>query len=75
MLVNRKDLVVGEKYFIDGSRKVVGTFTKRIDDSIYFDCGEDCGSYLPSARPECDGLIGFWGQFGTGFEPVTFVED
>ena len=70
MLVERKDLVLGEKYFIDGSRRVVGTFTKRVEESIYFDCGEDCGSYIPSVLAGIEGLIGFWGDFGTGFEPV-----
>jgi len=70
MLVERKNLVVGEKYFMDGSRKVAGVFVKRIDDSIYFDCGEDYGAYSTSSRPECEGLIGFWENFGTGFEPV-----
>ncbi len=69
--VSREDLVVGEKYFIDASYKVVGTFVSKIDETIYFDCGKDHGKYLPSRNADTKGLIGFSTLFQGGFEPYT----
>jgi len=68
MIVERKDLKVGTKYFMDESRQEVGQFKGRGVDSIYFDCGPN-SSYYETPAKGWEGLIAFMAE-GLGFEEV-----
>ena len=66
--VSIKDLVLGEAYYLDGSHKSIGIFTKRWNEGIYFSCEEDV-PYTRSTHEDILDLIGFPEQ-GNAFEPV-----
>lgn len=68
MIVQRKDLVKGVKYFMDKSRRDVGVFKGREVDSIYFDCGSN-SSYYKTPAKGWEGLVAFTSE-GNGFEEV-----
>ena len=68
MLVERKDLVEGVEYFMDGSKRSKGVFKEREGDTIYFDCDADT-PYAYSLRKGKEGLIPFADE-GDGFEKV-----
>jgi len=40
-MIERKDLVEGKEYFMDGSRRTKGVFKGRDKDAIYFECDEN----------------------------------
>ena len=64
----RKDLVVGEVYYLDNSLKSVGIFVKSTDGGVYFDCNDDV-PYIKSSYEPHVGLVGFMLE-GDGFIPV-----
>jgi hypothetical protein len=68
MLVERKKLVEGVKYFMDARRTDVGVFKGREDGTIFFDCGVK-SSYMCSIRKDKEGLVCF-NDHGEGFEQV-----
>ena len=66
--VERKDLVVGDVYYLDASHKSVGVFVKSTENDVFFDCN-DSVPYIKSSYEPTKGLIGFIVE-GDGFEPV-----
>lgn len=68
MIVERKDLVEGVKYFMDARRTGKGVFKGREGDTIYFDCDKDV-PYARSIRKDKQGLVPFSDE-GDGFEKV-----
>jgi len=73
MIVERKDLVEGVEYFMDGSRRSKGVFKGRDRDSIYFDCDADV-PYARSIMKDKEGLVPFADE-GAGFEKVLIGDD
>jgi len=73
MYIERKDLVEGTKYFMDGSRKSTGVFKEREGDSIYFDCDADV-PYARSIMKDKEGLVPFPDE-GDGFEKVLIGDN
>ena len=73
MKVERKDLVEGVEYFMDGRRTDKGVFKGREDDTIFFDCGPK-SSYMHSLRKGKKGLVCF-GDEGDGFEQVLIGDN
>ena len=67
-MIERKDLKVGTKYYMDGSKRSTGIFKERDGDTIYFDCDKDA-SYARSIRKDKEGLVPFPDE-GDGFEKV-----
>ena len=49
-MIERKDLVVGKIYFIDGSRRTKGVFKGRDEDAIYFECDENSPYYRSNLK-------------------------
>ena len=72
MKVNRENLVVGKKYYIDNRKDIIGTLVYRNEDSLYFDCGEQ-DRYTPSNIS--GGLIPFHNVGGDGFDDVLIGDD
>ena len=66
--VERKDLVVGDVYYLDNSLKSVGVFAMSTDSGVYFDCNDDT-PYIKSSYEPHVGLVGFMME-GDGFIPV-----
>lgn len=66
--VERKDLVVGDVYYLDASRKSVGVFAMSTETGVYFDCN-DSVPYIKSSYEPFVGLVGFMME-GDGFIPV-----
>ena len=66
--VERRDLVPGEVYYLDASRKSVGVFAMSTEHGVYFDCTDDV-PYIKSSYEPTKGLVGFMFE-GDGFEPV-----
>ena len=66
--VERKDLVLGQAYYLDNSLKSVGVFVKRVETGIYFDC-EGNVPYIRSSYEPTIGLVGFIME-GNGFIPA-----
>lgn len=73
MIVQRKDLKVGIKYYMDARRTDAGVFIGREDDTIFFDCGPK-SSYMHSLRKGKEGLVCFNDE-GDGFEQVLLGDD
>lgn len=73
MIVQRKDLVEGVKYFMDARRTDKGVFKGREVDSIYFDCGCNT-SYYETPAKGWEGLVAFMSE-GDGFEQVLIQDD
>ena len=73
MLIQRKDLKVGTKYYMDARRTDAGVFKGREGDTIFFDCGPK-SSYLCSLRKGKEGLVCFNDE-GDGFEQVLIGDD
>lgn len=72
MKVERKDLKIGEFYYIDDSKKNVGLLAD-IDkefDSLYFDCGAS-STYIKSNLSGKEHLTPFSLSFGGPFESVV----
>ena len=72
MRVDRSELVVGKKYYIDNRKDIIGTLVYRNEGSLYFDCGEQ-DRYTPSNIRE--GLIPFHSVGGDGFDEVLIGDD
>ena len=72
MIVDRSELVVGKKYYIDGRKDIIGTLVDKNEDSLYFDCGKQ-DRYTPSNIRE--GLIPFHNVGGEGFDEVLIGDD
>ena len=68
MKVEREDLEVGTKYYMDSKRDVSGVLVKVDEDTLYFDCGEQDRYYTIKSEGS-EGLIIF-GLRGGGFEEV-----
>lgn len=71
MIVNRENLVVGKKYYIDNKRDVIGTLVYRNEDTIYFDCGEQDKYTTSNIR---EGLVPF-NSDGDGFDEVLIGDN
>ena len=71
MKVERKDLKVGEFYYIDDRKQNVGLLVEidKKGDSLYFDCGAD-STYIKSNLPGKQHLTPFSLSFGGLFESV-----
>ena len=72
MRVDRSELVVGKKYYIDNRKDIIGTLVERSEDSLYFDCGEQDRYSTSSIR---EGLIPFHNVGGDGFDEVLIGDD
>ena len=68
-MIERKDLVEGKIYFIDGSRRTKGVFKGRDEDTIYFDCDEN-SPYARTNKPGKEHLTPF-NEEGDGFLEVA----
>jgi len=72
MKVDRSELVVGKKYYIDNTKDIIGTLVHRNEDSLFFDCGEQ-DRYTPSNIVK--GLIPFHNVGGDGFDEVLIGDN
>lgn len=72
MRVDRSELIVGKKYYLDNKRDVIGTLVYINKDTIYFDCGKQ-DRYTPSNIS--GGLIPFHNVGGEGFDEVLIGDD
>ena len=72
-MVNRENLVIGKKYYLDNSRQDIGVFTGRDVDAVYFDCGKN-SSYFTFDNGKWKGLVGFMLE-GDGFDEVLIGDD
>ena len=68
LVVSRRELRVGEAYYMDQSKVTKGVFVERDGDSIYFDCGKE-HTYYNSTQPGREHLLPFNIE-GEGFERV-----
>ena len=68
-MVNRENLVIGKKYYLDNSRQDIGVFTGRDVGAIYFDCDKSSNYFTL-----LNGLVGFMLE-GDGFDEVLIGDD
>ena len=70
MRVSRSQLVEGQSYYMDGSKKAIGVFVGKDEDTIYFDCGDD-DQYHPRVSEPFKGKVPLWNDDSLlGFEQV-----